>query len=367
MAVAADVERGWSPNWAVHPGEHLEEHLESRGLSQADFARLSALSPKLVSTIIAGKNPVTPETALRLERVLGVRAYIWAGLQAKWDIHQARLNEEAVADPKDWLKRFPIRELKERKLLPATTDSSVLLDEVLKLFGIGRISAYEAKVGALAVHHRQSRAYATSEDHIATWLLIGEAKAREMRLPEFDVRRFNQAVSEIRSLTTEPPEQFEPRMRALCRAAGVALILEKPLSKTCLFGSARWLDGNRAIIQMSLRMKTNDHFWWTFFHEAAHVVLHRGRSFVDDKAGEADDVEIEADAWANNTLFGRVGLDRLLEERPRSAVSVARLANEFGLHPGIIVGALQHHGALPYTHLNAMKARFIWADETTER
>ena len=62
-------------------------------------------------------------------------------------------------------------------------------------------------------------------------------------------------------------------MKELCRNAGVALIFEPPISKTCLFGSARWFDTNRAIIQMSLRMKSNDHFWWTFFHEAAHIIL----------------------------------------------------------------------------------------------
>lgn len=363
MTVAVDAERGWSPNWAVHPGEHLEEHLESRGLSQAEFARLAAVSPKLVSTIISGKNPVTPDTALRLERVLGVKAYIWTGLQARWDLHQARVSEEAACDPQEWLKRFPVKELKRRRLLPATADSAIVLDGMLKLFGIGQISAYESKVAALAVHHRQSRAHATSPDHIATWLLIGEAKARTMQLPEFDLQRFTQAVGEIRSLTVQPPERFEPLIRDLCHSAGVAFILEKPLSKTCLYGSARWLDGTRAIIQMSLRMKTNDHFWWTFFHEAAHIILHRGRSFVDDNGGDADDLEREADAWADTIIFGNGGLQRLLDERPRSAAGVECFAESVGLHPGIIVGALQHYGALPFTHLNGLKTRFRWADD----
>jgi HTH-type transcriptional regulator/antitoxin HigA len=73
--------------------------------------------------------------------------------------------------------------------------------------------------------------------------------------------------------------------------AGVAVALEKPISKTCLFGSARWLDPDHANIQMSLRMRTNDHFWRTFFHEVSHVVLHTGRNFADDPGAESDSVE----------------------------------------------------------------------------
>jgi addiction module HigA family antidote len=78
---------GWSPDWAVHPGEHLLEHIEVRGLSRAELARMADLSPKLISAIIAGKEPISPETAAKLERVLGMKSNIWTGLQADWDLH----------------------------------------------------------------------------------------------------------------------------------------------------------------------------------------------------------------------------------------------------------------------------------------
>jgi len=84
----------WAPNWATHPGEHLLEHIEARGWSQAEFARLAGLTPKLVSAIIKGSTPVTAETAIRLERVLGLKAYIWTRIQANWDLFQARKQTE---------------------------------------------------------------------------------------------------------------------------------------------------------------------------------------------------------------------------------------------------------------------------------
>ena len=79
----------WTPNWAVHPGAVLQEHLEARGLSKVEFARLAGLSPEMVSAIISGSSPVTAETANHLERVLGLKAYVWTGMQAEWDRFQA--------------------------------------------------------------------------------------------------------------------------------------------------------------------------------------------------------------------------------------------------------------------------------------
>jgi HTH-type transcriptional regulator/antitoxin HigA len=361
MTDVAAVKAEWKPNWAVHPGALLQEHLESQGLTQAEFARVAGLTPKLVSTIIKGLNPVTAETAIKLERVLGLKAYIWTTIQAKWDLFQARA--EAEPDTKWWLERFPIRELTARKYLPDTDDEKVLTDSLLRMFHIGTPQGYDAKVRSLAVHHRKSNAYLTSECHVFTWLMIGEHKARQMNLPVFNAQKFDKGVREIRNLTMESLDVFKPMMETLCHEAGVALVFEPALSRTSLFGSARWFDVDRAIIQMSLRMKTNDHFWWTFFHEAAHIILHRGKTFLDDKNGVGDGIENEADLWAEDILVGREQFARFIATHPRSKAEIESFGNEIGLHPGIIVGMLQHSRVLPFNHLNGLKTQFQWVQE----
>ncbi len=363
--VALNPIRGFNPNWSTHPGEHLEEYLELNGWSQAEFARRAGLTPKLVSDILNGKNPVTPDTAMKLERVLGLKAEIWLSLQSSWDLFQAREKERAPApETKSWLSKFPIKELKARKVLPDASDDGVLLNALLKLFGIGAPSAYQAKLGSLAVQHRQSNARTSVPDHVFAWLMLGELEARKHDLPIFDLPKFAEAVKEIRGLTREEPRVFEPRMKKLCREAGVALALVKPLGEIRLYGSARWIDGNqRAIIQMSLRMKTNDHFWWTFFHECGHIILHRGMTFADDPVASEDNHEREADDWAHTVLYGQNRLSGILARQPRSEVAVRHLADELDLHPGILVGMLQHHGILRHGHLHRLKTTFQWKDE----
>lgn len=362
MRAALKEDRGWSPNWATHPGEHLAEQIEARGWSQANFARLADLTPKLVSTIISGRNPVTPETAIKFERVLGMKADIWIRLQANWDLSEARTRDRSMdANTEAWVRQFPIKELQARGRLPKKADVAALKDGLLGLLGIGAIDAYPQKLASLTVQHRQSRAHAFSPHHVAVWLMLGEEKASAMAVPSFDADRFLAAVRDIRTLTLAQPAVFQPKMTSLCREAGVALVFEKPISLTRLYGSARWLDRERAIIQMSLRMKTNDHFWWTFFHEAAHLMLHRGRTFVEGEDGSNDPLEHEANLWVEDVLIGRTRFDRFVASRPRSEVAVRRFAGDVGIHPGIVVGMLQHRGVLPHRNLNKLKVRVTWA------
>ena len=74
----------------THPGEMLlEEFLRPLGISQSAFAiRLGISFPRL-NEIIRGKRGVTPDTALRLERVLRMPADFWLGLQLDWDLWHA--------------------------------------------------------------------------------------------------------------------------------------------------------------------------------------------------------------------------------------------------------------------------------------
>ncbi len=74
----------------THPGEMLlEEFLKPLGVTQSDFAaRLGVSFPRL-NEIVRGRRAVSPDTALRLERVLGMRADFWLGLQLDWDLWHA--------------------------------------------------------------------------------------------------------------------------------------------------------------------------------------------------------------------------------------------------------------------------------------
>ena len=178
-----EKEEVWEPDWAIHPGEILAEHIEARDWSQAEFARRTGLTTKLVSTIISGQNPVSAESAIKFERVLGLKASIWSNLQSTWDLHAARNKRTSSEDElKAHLSRFPVADLRQRGVLSKDLDIWKTADQLLGFLGIGNFDSFDACNRSLAVHHRQSTKNVTSDEHIASWLLLGEMKASKIAL-----------------------------------------------------------------------------------------------------------------------------------------------------------------------------------------
>ncbi len=75
----------------IHPGEVLsEEFLVPLGISQNALARAIGVPPRRVNEIVLGKRSITADTAVRLARALGTSEGFWMGLQADYDLEQAR-------------------------------------------------------------------------------------------------------------------------------------------------------------------------------------------------------------------------------------------------------------------------------------
>lgn len=76
----------------IHPGEILlEEFLRPMGISQNRIARDMGVAPRRINEIVLGKRAVTADTALRLSRYFNMSEGFWMGLQADYDLEEARL------------------------------------------------------------------------------------------------------------------------------------------------------------------------------------------------------------------------------------------------------------------------------------
>lgn len=350
------------PDYAVHPGMLLEQELEHHELSQAEFARRIARTPKLVSEILSGKNPIEPETAIQFEHVLGIGADVWLRMESDYRLHKARKAEdERLAASEAWLKEFPVRELEKWGAIRPRGNTSQRAHDLLTLFGVASPAAFQQRYSTASVHHRKSKKLRASPAALLTWLRYGEIIASSEQPAEYSKERFRKALLKIRGLTNEKIEDFRPQIKNLCAESGVVFVLIPPLPRTCLSGAAYWTRGKTPVIQQSLRHKTNDHFWFTFFHEAGHILLHNSRTvYADDENGIGDGPENEANDFATEILVGKRCLQSFIANGKTSAHEVTKFAHDCGIHPGIVVGMLQHHGAITWAQLNFLKAKFEW-------
>lgn len=352
----------YEPDYAATPGWLVEDHLNARGLSQAELARRCGRSPKLISEIVSGKAPIEPETALQFERVLGVDASIWLGIEADYRLHRARTADAARVDQQvSWAKKFPAAELRKRGIIgPRSSDRQTAVD-LLTFFGVSSVEAWNRQYGSASISYRHSPSFKSDEAALATWLRLGEREATEQACTPYDSRRFRGALGQIRDLTTSPVESAVQQAQSLCNATGVALSLVKPLPNVRASGAAWWMSSQKAVIELSARHKTDDHLWFSFFHEAAHILLHGKRSvFVDGKQREADGIEAEANAWARDTLIPKRQWRHFIAGGSFSRDRVSMFASTVGIAPGIIVGRLQYEDRIPWSSLNALKVRLEW-------
>lgn len=336
-------------------------------MSARELARRCGRSAKLIVEILAGKAPIEPETALQFERVLDMDADLWLGLEAQYRLHLAKANEvECLAIESEWAARFPAKELEKRGVfMPAQGGNRVR--QLLEFFGAGSVDACRERFNELAaVSYRHSPSFESHEEALLVWLRLGEREAEELDCAPYSRARFVQELRGIRELTVLSVEDFLPELQKRCAHAGVAFALIKPLKGIALSGISRWLSPRKALIQQSLRHKANDHFWFTFFHEAAHLLLHSRKAVFLDGNGysNADPAqEEEANDWAANFLVPQAELRKFISRFNGTPDEVRAFAAEQGIAPGIVVGQLQKRRVLEYSEMNGLKDRYQWSDD----
>lgn len=341
------------PDRVSSPGETLRETLEALPLSQTELAVRTGMSIKHVNQLVAGTASLTHDTAIKLERATGVPAGTWNALESSYRDSLSRSDErEALTRSKDWLKRMPVSALRAQGHVTATMHNpGELLQEVLIFFGVSSIDAWESAWAKPSAAFLQSAAFDAEPGAVAAWLRLGEQAAKQVDTEPFDKAKLKAAIPALRSLTVERPEIFWPEVERILSEAGVAVVLVPEVTGARASGATRWLSPTKALVQLSLRYKRNDHFWFALFHELAHVLLHGKKDvFVESKLGHDGgrvSQESEANAFARTTLIPDELAHNL--EGIQTYADVKRVARSVGVHPGVVAGRLHHDGMKPHS------------------
>lgn len=353
------------PDVVSPPGGTLADVLEERGMTQAELANRTGRPKKTINEIIKGKAAITPETALQLELVLGTPAEFWNQREKRYRAYLARCAEtREFAGWKDWLKCFPYADMVNKGWVARHSSAGDKVRELLSFFAVASPEQWRK------VHEKPQAAFRKSKAHqpdvyaLSAWLRRGVLQAAEIHTQLFDRKKFEQALAKIRNLTVLPTQDAVSQVKVLCAAAGVAVVFVPQVKKSRASGVTRWLSSSKALIQLSLRYKTDDHLWFTFFHEAGHILLHGKRlTFVEAGTG-GNKQEKQADKFAVDHLIPPSDAKRLYSLKTYSQAAVRNFALSVGIAPGIVVGRLQHERRLSYQRCNGLKRKLQWKSES---
>ncbi len=307
-----ETTRTFTPDWVSPPGDTIADLLEERDWTQAQLAERLGYTTKHISLLINGKAPINEETALKLERVLGSTAAFWLRYEAQYRAALARKEEEnRLKEWRSWLDRLPVKELMNLGVIPKchliAKNKPDLVKKLLQFFGVASPEDWQKYYAGMEIAFCRTRQEQNDVGAITAWLRLGEREAEKLDCPKYSKSKFEKAVRSIRTLTVLPPEEFEPQMQQLCREAGVVLVFVPSIKHSHVSGVARWLNPHKALIQLSLDSKTNNRFWFHFFHEAAHILLHdKENIFLDEwdvvESWESE-LEQQANQWAREFLL----------------------------------------------------------------
>ncbi len=341
------------------PGEFILEELEARGWTQVDLAEIIGRDTVQINRIIQGKQAITPDTAKQLAEVFSTTPELWMNLESSYRLSLVKPNGNSLARRARLYNLFPVRDMIKRGWIEASENIEVLEKRFCDFFGIPSLDETPR------VPHAAKKSTDGELTQAQTaWVLRARQLAPAVSVNLFSERTFKACLERLSSMRTNVEDVRQvPRVLA---DHGIRFLIVEALPNTKIDGVCFWLNSASPVIALSIRYDRIDSFWFTLMHECGHVKNRDGQrepildtDLVGDEAQaftEKSGIERSADEFACEWLVKRDELDKFIARvRPfYYKQKIALFANRINVHPGIVVGQLQHRKVIPFSHNREM-------------
>ncbi len=359
--MSTEIKNEYTPEIITFPGVTLAEALEERSMSQAELSERTGRPRKTINEIIKGRTAITPETAIQLERVLGIPASFWNNRQRQFDESMARAQAmKKLRKHVDWLDNFPVAQMVKLGWMEKRESRVGQLERLLSFFSIGSPDEWEKACRApwIETAFRESSVFETNFFALSAWLRKGEIDASSIDCSPFEKTAFKKTLEDIRIFVRDTPKGIDTIITQKCAESGVAVVFVPLIKGVHAWGATRWISPRKAILILSLRGKLEDIFWFTFYHEAAHLLLHGKRDIFVEGIKAHGDREADADSFAGDFLIPGTSWKLFMNS---NQVITSDIVEEFacgiGISPAVVVGRLQHEKRIPNSQLNELRKR----------
>jgi len=366
MAKSAKTESGVPSDLAVPPGEYLAEVIGELGMNKAELATRMARPASKLSRIFKGEKAITADTALQLEKVVGVPARIRLGLESEYRLNLARLETaqepEHLKSETGLVDSFCYKELVEFHAVAERTRPAERAAELQRFFAVATLHAVlEVRRYQAVFRCGASPAHGHSRHATATWLRLAEIRARGIDCAPFNKLLLQNSLQKIRAMSLLTPKEFLGPLSELLANSGVALVVNPHFRGTMAHGATFWLGREKSVLLLTIHGKWTDLFWLSLFHELGHILLHDRQSvFLEDGCAAPEEAaqETAADLFAADALIPPKGYERFLKHGIFTPFSVRGFADRLGIDVGIVIRRLQHDGHVKHGWNNDLRKRY---------
>ena len=363
-------QKAYGKQIAIPPGETIKDELEFLGMNQKEFSKRLGLAEKTVSQIINGIAPITYETSIKLENVLGIPASTWNNLESQYRVILARIEEEEKKE-EEWkiCQKFPYKEIMKNGWIKNTKDNSEIIKELKTFFGVASLNLINSVEEKVFDYYNKLTSSALFKKNIdkeiceysmATWIRKGEIEASKISCNIFNKEVVQDKIIDMKKLSTENKKESIDKLKEICASSGIALVIIPHMSKTYVDGVSKWIGKDKALIILSNRGKKLDKFWFNFFHELAHLLKHSKKDlFINAKETSTLEIETEANNYAREILISSKDYN-LIKKSAITEDTIKDYAKANQIHPSILVGRLQYEEIIPYNRFNSLKEDIVF-------
>ncbi|WP_066719881.1 HigA family addiction module antitoxin [Clostridium sp. Marseille-P299] len=348
---------------AFHPGLYVRNIIDEMEISQTEFAKRIGITDKTLSKLINEQTPLTPSIAQKLATILGTSTSVWINLQANYDTYLAdNMIIKDMKEDEEILSFIDYSYFVKNKFVEATKDKIEKITNLRKFFEVSSLGLLAQK--EFLVNYRStSKVEEKNIINANIWMQTALNVAKQIDTDVFNKEKLKTCLPEIRKMTVQSPDEFYPKLHDMLQSCGVALVLLPHLKNSGINGAVRWINKEKVLLAMNDRQKYADIFWFSFCHELRHVLQQKNKLTLinySNKYIQSIDEELEKDAdeFAQKFLIPQEEYSEFLRTRSINRTSILVFAKKINIHPGIVVGRLQHDNKIPiYTH-NDLKSQY---------
>ena len=331
-----------------HPGSIVKKSLEAWNMSSKEFSIRSCISERTLSDLINCKGPVTFDIATKLATYFGNSVEFWMNLQTQYDLYvNESIYDKEIKEDYSCIKNS-IHYLKELSIVDDNDDKCSIVKKTREAICVNRLISLKESNAFVSLKELNSKTI-NNEFEKNLWLALSLTLARKNYVNEFNKNKLLDSLKEIRSLTTQSPRTFMPRLNEILSECGVSFVLLPYLAKSNIFGATKWLSSSNVMLAMSNRGNRADTFWFTLFHEIAHVTYEHKRYML---LSIEEDEDKEADEFAKNILINPKDWKEFVSKNNYDERSIKTFARKINILPHIVLGRLHNENLVEYGSLD---------------
>ena len=349
-------------DWISPPSESIARIAQINPEGLKEFLNLSSNNNIDGSGVVQNRVKITQIVATSLAISLGSTSEFW--------LERSRAYEEALTTRAQTLSGSLDTSIFEMDILSYFDHEFSRIEygkndfeKILHFFAIGTADELTSKYldFGVEVDFHTSQAYSSENGAIAVWIRSVEQKSIMQQVCEYNESALTLAIPEMRSLVKlRKPSLYFEKLKSILNRCGIRLVYLPHPKKCPVSGVLIRRENEPPTIAVTFRYLSDDHFWFTFFHEIGHLLDNNSATQNETillTEGEINSRENFADEYAYRVLIPE-NLEKALQKVALNKKAVIRLAIQNQLSPGIVVGQLQHMKRIPMSWMNGLKRRY---------